>query len=1130
MPMYRRNGTQVEGVVYHPRSDAHATAVTERIIPVSERRVERPAVAAAAAPPPINRGGGKRGPRGPISETSFTAKEHAGASRIPWTLTSARSHNTMYLSKAPTSASPSSAAPVATSAPAVGSANAPTPTRAPTISLTPHMMLPAEFRTGTNPPVPTSRYESAAMAQAVPLIASVTAAYPPLSRARQKRDRDAVGIPAATLSTTPSRREYTERSRSVSPDRHRRRYPHLWADESATASASSTLAAAASSTSQIRAGDLWPVSDQTRAPPPARRPAKAAVDLSRRRHSPLSSPLPGARRATQGAVVPPEHSRRDHSPLSPALPNSRRPPPPASEHSRHAPTPLSPPLPRAPNPPAAAAAPPPPPVAKRPAASSTSQPIRLMWTANDLGLSPDVDDTPKRPFSILADLANRWSSGTNLECRCSRPHGDTLDLLVSDNEAKHAAEWCGKRVPMWIPGIPSCLHLRDERARGVKLTHAEQFLEAAQYLLALEHIGTDEMGCGFPCAVQLERLSDIAKENLGIVFDQDPDTNSLMCVVFAATFCDFVDVRDLPLLMDRPKSSSPTPEAEAEDDVDPSTPFLYISVANWYACGIIGNDDRVFNPDLSFLPGQADLLSELKGVIDLPERQLPPLQGISLRCMAWVLVQELLTLGRKIVQDKKLRLKERLEKLNQLHHKWSGAMTLAFTRQQADLGGALEADNVLQFLRVELCALDLFVCDAMLIFALNRELSTDDYALLAGCANEDMCVYIRKHWVHKVDATQSMLRALVWLSTCKGAFPTVATLAYILEVAKTVVEISSVSYKMRVPFTPGLQQSFDAVAKWVDTMAQQKAEVFPYPLSLTRHFIKSSQQAVSSWEQWGVVRANAERLGQVVPVVGIVPAAVRSESERVRVESTQRGRRERLRPTDFDTHGDPDQRVRSTDDDERARSTDRDKRVRSDEHGSRRHADDRPSSSDARHQREEPPRPPTIDEVEEGDEEAGGAPPTPLTPEPSAHQTTTSPDIAADNAVVVKSEPLDHIDEEEDLDVEVKAEPRDISDRDEEVPAHATRRASSESFIATTPPPIRRKRGADPEASPSTPSKRRAPASSPPLSSSPRRSSRLEGRDSNASSPRRAKVANIRFWSAASSDVSTAQLVTVRQV
>lgn len=779
-----------------------------------------------------------------------------------------------------------------------------------------------------------------------------------------------------------------------------------------------------------------------------------------------------------------------------------------------------------------------------------------MWTANDLGLSPDVDDTPKRPFSILADLATRWSSGTNLECRCSRPHGDTIDLLVSDNEAKHAAEWCRKHVPMWIPGIPSCRHLRNERARGVKLTHAEQFLEAAQYLLALEHIGTDEMGCGFPCAVQLERLSDIAKESLGVVFDQDPDTNSLMCVVFAATFCDFVDVRDLPLLMDRPKSSSPTPEADAEDDVAPSTPFLYISVANWYACGIIGNDDRVFNPDLSFLPGQADLLSELKGVIDLPEHLLPPLQGISLRCMAWVLVQELLTLARKIVQDKSLRLKERLEKLNQLHHKWSGAMTLAFTRQQADLGGALEADNVLQFLRVELCALDLFVCDAMLIFALNRELSTDDYALLAGCANEDMCVYIRKHWAHKVDAAQSMLRALVWLSTCKGVFPTVAILSYILEAAKTVVEISGVSYKMRAPFAPSLRHSFDAVAAWVDKMAQQKAEVFPYPLSLTRHFVKSSQQAMSSWEQWTVVRANAERLGQVVPVVGIVPTAVRNESDRARVESSYRGRRERPRPTEYETHREHGSRARSANDndrvrathhdqpvrstehvrsshhEERIRSSDHDRPVRSAQHGAHRADDEpvRPSGSGAHHQREEPSRPPPIEEVDEHDEEAEAAPPTPLTPGPSADQTTTSPEITT-NTVVVKSEPHDHLDVEEDLEVEVKAEPQEIPDQDhEEVPARFPRRASSESAMATTPPPIRRKRAADPEASPSTPSKRRAPASSPPPSSSPRRSSRLEGRDSNASSPRRAKVANIRFWSAASSDVSTAQLVTVRQV
>ncbi|KAL1409211.1 hypothetical protein Q8F55_006044 [Vanrija albida] len=810
--MYRRsNGAHIHRSAYHDTPPP----VTERYRverdheradippPVAERyrverierdreRVERPAaVAAAAAPPPSNRG--KRGPRGPISETSFTAKEHAGASRIPWTLTSARSHNTMYLSKAPASLSPSAPPAVVTTAPVVGSMAG--PARSPSASLAPAMMLPAEFRTSAIPSVPAARYESAASSHAVPLVPSTTSTYPPPSRIRQRGDHD------------------------------------------------------------------------TRAPVP----------------------------------------------------------------------------------------------------SSTGQPVRPRWTAAELGLSPDVDDTPKRPFSILADLATRWSSGTNLECRCTRPHGDAVDELVSDNEAKHAAEWCRKHVPMWIPGIPSCRYLRNERrARGGKLTAAEGFLEAAQYLLALEHIGTDEMGCGFPCAVQLERLSGIAKENLEIVFDQDPDTNSLMCVVFAATFCDFVDVRDLPLLMDRPKSSSPTPETDANDDASPSTPFLYIAVANWYACGVIGNDDRVFNPDLSFLPGQADLLSELKGTVHLPVHELPPLQGISLRCMAWVLLQELLSLARKIVKDKTLRLHERLAKLDELHFKWTAAINLAFTRQQTDLGRAVEADSVLQFLRVELCALDLFVADAMLIFALNRELSTDDYALLAVCANAHMRAYAKKHWQNKVDAAQSLLRGLVWLSKCKSVFPTVATLAYVLEVAKTVVEISGVSYKMRVASPPNLRTSFDAVAAWVEGMVLQKAEVYPYPLSLTRHFVKSSQQAVDSWEQWGVVRANAERMGQVVPVIGQVPLSVQAEGRNARRADAARKHRPEHRP--------------------------------------------------------EGVQPPPIDKAEEvvwGKEEP--APRTPLTPVPTARQTNV---IASEpeTEVAVKTEPQDIVDGAEGMDIDVIGE------------------------------------------------------------------------------------------------------------
>lgn len=70
-------------------------------------------------------------------------------------------------------------------------------------------------------------------------------------------------------------------------------------------------------------------------------------------------------------------------------------------------------------------------------------------------------------------------------------------------------------------------------------------------------------------------------------------------------------------------------------------------------------------------------------------------------------------------------------------------------------------------------------------------------------------------------------------------FPSVATYAYTLDVGKTLIDISDVSYKLRVTFPTHLRDKFD-VAAWVNEMIAQTAEVHPYPLSLNRDFVKSS--------------------------------------------------------------------------------------------------------------------------------------------------------------------------------------------------------------------------------------------------------------------------------------------------
>lgn len=136
-----------------------------------------------------------------------------------------------------------------------------------------------------------------------------------------------------------------------------------------------------------------------------------------------------------------------------------------------------------------------------PTAAATSHSDRSPLDAASTGPrthSDDLDEFKRfslrsRPITLVSELAVRQPNFASLApelaslARESIIKPESIDDLIDAQLSNHLSVWCEMHLQVWLPGLPAPSDIRRARRHGHPISASMRLLEAAQYLVAIQH-------------------------------------------------------------------------------------------------------------------------------------------------------------------------------------------------------------------------------------------------------------------------------------------------------------------------------------------------------------------------------------------------------------------------------------------------------------------------------------------------------------------------------------------------------------------------------------------------------------------------------------------------------------------
>lgn len=452
--------------------------------------------------------------------------------------------------------------------------------------------------------------------------------------------------------------------------------------------------------------------------------------------------------------------------------------------------------------------------------------------------------TPRsRPITLVSELSIRqpnFASQSNALAQAWDRYGKSAYELIDNTLAHRLSIWCEEHLLIWLPELPDLDHVRRARLRGQHLSAPIRVLEAAQYLIALQHSSQPAIDKQLLITSLTRKIESLLSQ---LIFSSQRDLHAAQAMelltVFPIASAFFIQsdqgkVRSLEMTVlsgnayriasiCKQEYHSTAGESCTMNEREFKIGLQWCSSATWEFSHCMGSDDVIRfwgNRNYPRLDYVGSLLQYLKLNSTTTKKGLGQLfillraHLMAITTETWQkLRKEAPFVHTKVRRNPERTIKERLEVLGKILKKFEEdceqSKALRYTWLESHQ--LPEAQLVLTWLDLEGLAFFLMISGCTLYYALQEDENADEviqftpeflYKMINGKASNDLIrEFVFYHGDNRIDTGESILMvassfASLQLSPqCDLVVPTLTTCGYIMEACMLGMEIHGTSAK-----------------------------------------------------------------------------------------------------------------------------------------------------------------------------------------------------------------------------------------------------------------------------------------------------------------------------------------------
>lgn len=450
--------------------------------------------------------------------------------------------------------------------------------------------------------------------------------------------------------------------------------------------------------------------------------------------------------------------------------------------------------------------------------------------------------TPRsRPITLVSELSIRqpnFAAQSNALAQEWDRYGKSSYELIDDTLAHRLSVWCEEHLLIWLPQLPNPDHVRRARLQGQHLSAPIRVLEAAQYLIALQHSSQQVIGKQLLITSLTRKIESLLSQ---LIFTSQRDLHAAQAMELLTVFpiasafltqSDHGKVRSLEMAVlagnayriasiCKQEYQSKEGENRTMNEREFEIGLQWCSSATWEFSHCMGSDDVIRfwgnrnHPSIDYV---GSLLQYLRLHLTITTKGLGQL-FVLLRAHLMAITTETWQKLRKEAPFVHTRVRRSPERTNKERLEVLGKILKEF-EEDCEQSKALrytwleshrlpEAQLVLNWLDLEGLAFFLMISGCTLYYALQEDENADEviqftpdflYKMISGKAsNELIREFVFYHGDNRIDTGESILMVASSLASLQFSpqrdlvVPTLTTCGYIMEACMLGMEMHGTS-------------------------------------------------------------------------------------------------------------------------------------------------------------------------------------------------------------------------------------------------------------------------------------------------------------------------------------------------